>query len=149
MTTLNREISSGQLVPLVFMQSDSAASQTNVALTVAEVRDVAALVDDQNAADSYVLPWDFEVVGVSVRASAARTAGTLTVEPTIGGTAIGATAVLDATNTQSHHTRNLREADRGVAGGRVGCNITTTAAWAPVAADVAVVVWVLLNLEGI
>lgn len=137
------------VVPLVFMQADVAASQTDAALTVAEVRDVAATADDQNAVTSYVIPWDFEVIGVSVRASAARTAGLLDVEPTIGGTALGFQADLNATDTQSAYKRNLRDADRGTAGGRVGCNITTDASWAPVTADVAVVVWVRLFVDGV
>lgn len=147
--TIDQIISKGQLVPLVFMQSDAAASQTNAGLTVAEVRDVAAIADDQNAADGYIMPFDGEIVAISVRSSAARTAGTLTVEAMINAAATALTAVLDATNTQSKATKQPRELDRFVSGDRVAARITTDAAWAPVTADVVVVVWVLLYLEGI
>ncbi|MGQ0669334.1 MAG: hypothetical protein ACT4PO_06640 [Actinomycetota bacterium] len=149
MPQMERIIAKGQLVPLGFMQSDAAASQTNAALTVAEVRDVAALADDQNAADGYVVPWEFEVVGISVRASAARTAGSLTVEAMIAGAATGLTAVLNATDTQSAYKRQGRGSDKGAKGGLVGARITTDATWAPVTADVEVTVWVLVYLEGI
>lgn len=145
---IERIIAKGQLVPLVFMQSDVAAGQTAAALTVAEVRDAAALADDQNAADSYVLPWDFEVVGISVRSSAARTAGSVTVEGAKNGTGVGLSATLDATNTQSHYARQRRGADRGVAGDRVGALISSPS-WTPVTADVVVVVWVIAHLEGV
>lgn len=150
-TQLERVIAKGQLVPLTFMQSDLAASQTNVALTVAEVRDAAATADDRNACDAYVMPWDFEVVAVSVAVATAdaRTAGTATVEPLINGSATGLTAVLNATNTQGAYTAQPRSSDVGVAGGRVGCRVTTDGAWAPATADLAVTVWVLAHLEGI
>lgn len=148
-TQIERVIAKGSLVPFTFMQSDAAASQTNAALTVAEVRDVAASADDQNAADAYVVPWDFEIVGVSVRSSAARTAGTLTVEPLIDGSATGLTSVLNATDTQSAKATQLRGSDFASAGSRIGCRITTDGTWAPVTADVVVTVWAIVHLEGI
>lgn len=148
-STVERVIAKGQLVALTFMQSDAAASQSSATLTVAEVRDAAATADDQNAADGYVIPWDFEVVGVSVRSSAARTAGTLTVDATIDGTATGLQAVLNATNTQSKGSTQPRASDVGSAGSRVGCVITTDASWAPVTADVVVTVWVIAHLDAV
>ncbi|HVQ96128.1 MAG TPA: hypothetical protein VMU51_34225 [Mycobacteriales bacterium] len=150
MPPIDRVIARGQLVPLTFMQSDAANSQTNAALTVAECRDTAATADDQNAADGYTIPWDFEVVAVSVRVAAAdaRTAGTLTVEPLVNGSATGLTTALDATNTQGSKAVQLRGSDTAAAGGKVGARITT-ASWTPVTADVVVTVWVLVYLEGI
>ena len=143
-------IAKGQIIPVVFQQTDVAASQTDAALNVTEVRDAAAAADDFNTCDGIVMPWDFEIVAISVRASTARTAGTLTVEALINTTATGLTAVLDATNTQSKQTRQARGSDRGKAGDLVAARITTTAAWTPIAADIQVVVWVLTeNLEGI
>lgn len=148
-TQIERIIAKGSLLGFNFMQADAAASQSNATLTVAEVRDAAATVDDQNAADGYVIPWEFEVVGISVRSSAARTAGTLTVEAMIDGAATGLTAVLNATDTQSAKGTQVRGSDVGPATGRVGARITTDAAWAPVTADVNVTVWVIVHLEGV
>ena len=147
MTQIDLDISKGQLIPLVFMQSDVAVSQTNAQLTVAEVRDVAAVVDDQNAADGYSMPFAGEVIGISLRSSAARTAGTATVEGMVGTVATGLTAVLDAANTQNKATTQIRGSDRFVAGDVVRARITTDASWAPVTADFAVIVWVLLYLQ--
>jgi hypothetical protein len=146
---IERVIAKGQLIALHFQQADVAASQTNAALTVAEVRDTAATADDQNAVDAYVIPWDFEIIGVSARSSAARSAGTLTVEPLVNATASGMTAALDATTTQSTRTIQNRGADTGVAGDRVACRITTDGTWAPVTADIVVTVWVLVHIEGV
>ena len=150
MTAIDNKIAKGQLTTFVFEQTDVAASQTNATLTIGEVRDTAAGADDQNACDGYVMPWDFEIIGISARASAARSAGTLTLVPTIDGTAVsGLSAVLDGTNTQQHRATAKRETHRGVAGGRIGCQITTDGAWAPVTADIGVVVWVLQYLAGV
>lgn len=142
-------IAKGTLIPLVFMQSDVAASQTNASLTVAEVRDAAATADDQNAADGYVMPWPGEIVGVSVRASAARTAGTLTAEGMVNAGATGLTTVLNATNTQSAYARQARGSDTFAAGDKVGARLTTDGSWAPVTADIVVVVWALVYLDNI
>lgn len=148
-TQMERTIAKGQLVPLTFMQADVAVSQSNATLTVAEVRDVAATTDDQNASEGYVIPWEFEVVGVSVRASAARTAGTLTAEATVDGSGTGLSAALNATTTQSSKSTQPRGSDVGSAGGRVGARLTTDGSWAPITADINVTVWVLVHLEGI
>lgn len=146
---IDNVIGKGQLAPLVFMQSDAAASQSNAALTVAEVRDTAASADDQNAADGYVVPFDGEIVAISVRASAARSNGTLTAEAMIGSTATGLTVALNGTNTQSAYSKQGRGSDTFKAGDKIGARLTTDASWAPVTADIVVVVWVLLALKGI
>lgn len=148
-TQMERIIAKGSATPYRLMQADVAASQAAVVLTVAEVRDVAATADDQNAVAQVVIPFDFEVVAISVSSSTARTAGTCTVEATINGTATGLTAVLNATNTQWASASQIRGSDVGVAGGRVGATITTDSGWLPVTADVVVEVWVIPSLEGI
>lgn len=142
-------IAKGTVVQLTFMQSDVAASQTNAALTVAEVRDTAASADDQNAADGYVMPWAGEVIGISVRASAARSAGTLTVEALIGAAATALTAILNATNTQMKATLQQRGKSTFPANSLIAARITTDGSWAPVTADIVVTVWVLLYLDSI
>lgn len=94
------------------------------------------------------IPFDFEVIGVTVTSNAARTAGTLTADVTIDGTVTGLQAVLDETNTTRHYSRQSRGSDVGVAGSRVGVKLTTSS-WTPTTADIAVTVWVIASLEGI
>ena len=113
-----------------------------------EVRDAAATADDVLAVPGYTLPFDFEIVGVSIRASTARTAGTLTADATIDGTVTGLQAALNATDTTAAYAKQPRESDRGVAGSYVGVKLTT-ASWTPITADIVVTVWVLAYLEGI
>lgn len=149
MTAIERIISKGQLVKLTFAQSDVAASQTAVAMNVIEVRNTGASADDVIAVPGYVMPWDFEIVGISVLASTARTAGSVVVDATIDGTASGLQATLDATNTTSHYATQPRESDRGLAGSYVGVKLTTGAGWTPVTADIVVAVWVIAYLDGI
>lgn len=148
MTAIERIISKGQLIALHFGQADVADSQTAVAMNVTEVRDSAATTDDVLAVPGYTVAFDFEVVGISIRASTARTAGTLTVDATIDGTVTGLQAALNATDTTAAYTRQPRDSDRGVAGSYVGVKLTT-ASWTPIAADVIVTVWVLAYLDGI
>ena len=137
------------MVKLTFGQSDVAASQTAVAMNVLEVRDAAATADDVLAVPGYVIPWDFEIVAISVLASTARTAGSVVVDATIDGTVTGLQATLDATNTTSHYLTQPRESDRGLAGSYVGVKLTTGSGWTPITADVVVAVWVIAYLDGI
>ncbi|HEV7651345.1 MAG TPA: hypothetical protein VGP26_24610 [Actinophytocola sp.] len=142
-TQIERIIAKGQLVPLVFMQDAVAASQTDVQLLVAEVASAAA-----NAVDGYVMPFDGEIVAVTARLSAAATAGTLTVGPTVGGTE-KTDPTLSVTTAQSARDTAPRGAAVFAAGDLVGAEITTDGTWDATTADLAVVVWVLLHLEGI
>lgn len=140
---LERLIAKGQLVPLTFMQDAVAASQTDVQLSVAEVNAGAG-----NAIDGYVMPWEGEIVAITARTSAAATAGTLTIGATVGGTEKTDPAI---TITTAQTGRDL--ANRGTslfsAGDLIGAEITTDGSWDATTADLSVVVWVLLHLEGI
>lgn len=78
------------------------------------------------------------VVGIAVYSNEARTGGTLTVEVTIDGVGTGLTAVLDATNTQTHYNTQAAGLDTFTAGQRIGVKITTDAGWAPTTADITV-----------
>lgn len=149
MPQIDRVISKGQLVHLAFEQADVAASQTAVALATSEVRDSAAGASDQNAAVGYCIPFGYEIVAISVTSSAARTAGTLTVDATIGGTATGLQAVLNATTTNNAYASAPRGSYAGSAGDKVGVKITTASGWTPTTADIAVSVWVIQYLDGI
>lgn len=95
-----------------------------------------------------IMPWDFEIVGISVVSNAARTAGTLTVDATIDGTVTGLQAALDGTNTTRHKNTQVRGSDTGSAGSRVGIKLTTSS-WTPVTADIIATAWVIASLEGI
>ena len=134
---IDQVIAKGQLVALPFVQLNAAANQTDAALSVAEV------------SDGYVMPCAGEVVGITVRSNAARTAGTLTVDAKISGTAISNTAVLNATVTNNARTLQPRGSDTFAAGAYIGAQVTTSSDWTPVTADIAVTVWVLLYLDGV
>jgi len=137
------EISRYQLVPLLFCQDAVAASQSAVAMNTVEAEGVV------QTNTGYELPWPFQIVGISCLSGAARTAGTLTVDATIGGTATGVQAVLGATNTTHHSSYQKRDTDVGAAGAIVGVKLTSDASWAPVTADINVLVFVLVDLLGV
>lgn len=143
-TQIERIIAKGQLVSFVFAQDAVADSQSAVAMNIMETTATTSTLP----VTEYVIPWDFEIVGIAIVSSEARTAGTLTVDATIDGTATGLQAALDATNTTRDTGIQPRGADVGSAGQRIGVKLTT-ASWTPVTGDVAVVVYALVHLEGI
>jgi len=91
------------------------------------------------------------IVGVTVTISAARTAGSLIVEPTITDkdtgtiTATGLTATLDGTNTRSTFSQQDPGTDIFDGGDLIGLRITTSADWAPTTANLDSCVWIILN----
>lgn len=90
----------------------------------------------------FVVPLAGRVAGISIRSNEARTAGSLTVNPVIDGTVnTRISAVLDATNTQSHSMLSFEDTGSFNANSRLGVNITTTGAWDPVTADVVAVLY--------
>jgi hypothetical protein len=135
-------IAKGQLVPLTFTQDNVAASQSAVDMNILEVASAAAL-----ALTTYRVPFPFDVVGITATLSAAATAGTLTVEPEIGGTATGLTlALTTAASGQSIQNRN---ADPSPAGGLVSVRLTTDGSWDGTSSDLVVQVWLLAYLAGV
>lgn len=136
---IERMISKGQLVPLVFSQGAVADAQAAVAMTYADgIADVT----------EFTIPWDYEIVGISITSDTARSTGSITVDATVNGTATGLQAILDGTNTTRKATTQGRGSDVGAAGSRVGVKLTS-ASWTPVTNDIIVVVWVIVSLEGI
>lgn len=134
-----RGASKYQIVPLTLAQDNVAANQTTVQMKILEVAGAV------NNVTGWVLPYSGWVVGISARTSSARTGGTLTADATVNGTATGLQAVIDGTNTQSHYASQQITADDVFSiGDLIGCELTTTAAWAP-AADLAVAVWILID----
>jgi hypothetical protein len=143
MSQLTGETSRGQLVPLVFAQDAVAASQTNVQLNAMEVASAAAL-----AVDGYTMPFPGEIVGVSFTLSAAGTAGVFTIGATVGGTEDADTTLTVGTSAGTY--KRVKRGDaRFVAGDSIGAEITTDGSWDGTTSDLLVVVWVLLNVEGI
>lgn len=140
---IDRTISKGQLVQLTFMQDAVAASQTDVQIPIAEVNAGAA-----NAVDGYVMPFAGEIVALTAITTAAATAGTLTVGPTVGGTEKTALTVTFATQTTRSATC-VRDTVRFNAGDTIGAEITSGGTWDGTGADLGVSVWVLLYLDGI
>lgn len=140
---IDRTISKGQLVRLVFFQDNVAADQTDVQLLVSEVASAAG-----NAVDGFVMPFAGEIVAITGRLSAAATAGTLTIGPTINGTE-KADPTLSVTTGQSPRDLAARGSTPFAAGDLIGAEITTNGAWDGTTADLAVTVWCLVYLEGI
>ena len=143
----------GQLVPLVFTHDQVAASLTDAALKAIDLTWNAGTSDatlEWPGNTDVVMPFEGEVVAVTVASTAARTGGTLTVKPSVNGTAQSQpAATLDATNTQYAYARASRGQVAFKAGDRVGAAVTTDASWAPTTADIIVVVWVLVRLEEV
>lgn len=141
MTSVTRSTSRGQLVPLVFGQDAVAASQTDVQLP-------AAAPEEGSVTTGYEVPFDGEVAAVSWTLSAAGTAGTFTI-----GASINGTEDADTTDTVGTAAAGYLVVPRDKAtfnaSDSIGVEITTDGSWDGTTADLNVVVWVLLYLEGI
>ena len=91
------------------------------------------------------------IVGVTATINAARTAGTLTLEPIITDkddgtiTQSGLTVVIDGTNTRSNFSQQDPGTDIFDAGDILGIYITTTGTWAPTTADLDCCAWVIYS----
>lgn len=131
------------VVPLSFFQDNMAASQTDVQLPVLEVTGAAG-----NVVDGYVMPFAGCIIGISYDTSAAATAGVMTIGPTINGTE-QADPTLSVTTGTNGYDKASREAAPFTAGQRIGAEITTTSVWDATTADLAVNVWVLLEISGV
>ncbi len=140
-TQIERIIAKGQLVPLTFAQDAVAASQSDARLTT----------ETGSAADEYVMPFDYEIIAVAVESSVAAAGDDATVEPVVNGAAgtEPAATLTSAGSDTSAYGSVTRGTVTGVAGDRVGAAVTTTASWSATTADIAVVVWVLVHVEGV
>lgn len=138
---IERIIAKGQLQPYVFGQDALAANQTDVQLPT-------AIGEGSQAVTGYTMPFAGEIVAITADLSAAATAGTLTVGPTIGGT-----EKTDPTLSITTQTTRSDTAPRGTstfaAGDILGAEITTSGTWDATTADLTVVVYVLLYVDGI
>lgn len=118
----------GLLVPYAFSLANATAPQAITALA----RDGA-----NDAARVAATAWrGGHIVGVAVWVENARTAGTLTITPTVNGVAITSfTVVIDGTNVQFHRANQLpgtvtAPVTTFSAKDRLGLSWTTDAAWA-------------------
>lgn len=136
-TRIERIISKGQLVGLEFGQGNVAISQSDVQLV-------------GNQASGYIMPFAGEIVAVTYLLSANKTAGVMTVGPTVGGTEVAALRVTAANAAASGVTTVRRLTSTFAKGAEIGAEITTDASFLPAAsAELTVTVWVILSLEGI
>lgn len=140
---IDRTIAKGQLVPLTFMQDAVAASQTDVQLPIAEVNAGAG-----NGIVGYVAPFAGEIVAISWNLTAAGTTGTFTIGPTVAGTEKTALTQTVGTAASGRGTC-IRDTVKFAAGDEIGAEITTGGTWDGTSADLCVVVWALLYLDGI
>lgn len=140
---IERIIARGQLLGLVFMQDAVAASQSDVQLPISEVNAGAG-----NAITGYIMPFAGEIVALTYLLSAAGTTGAFTIGPTVGGTEKTALQQNVGTNANGRATV-ARGTIPFAAGAEIGAEITTNGSWDGTSSDLAVVVWVLLYLEGL
>jgi hypothetical protein len=111
----------GNLAVYEFSQANCTASQTNV--------DLQRAGDD--AARTGVTAWrDGSVVGLAVWVEGARSAGTLTVSWTIGGTEQTMTCIIDDSPTQFGRSYQLPGVETFDALDVLGVSVTTDATWA-------------------
>lgn len=145
MPQIERIISRGQLVPLMFTHDALAASQTDVQLNIIET----AATTGTLGVTEYITPWDGEIVGISVLLEGtAATAGSLTVGPTVGGTEF-ASLTQTLTTGKEAYAKVKRGSKSFVAGDNIGAEITTDGTWDGTGLDLVCIVWVLLYLDGI
>jgi hypothetical protein len=133
---IERIIAKGQLVALDFGQANVVASQTDVQLV-------------GNQSSGYVMPFAGEIVAVTYCLNANKTAGVLTVGPTVGGTEVTALTVTAANATAIGSKTVKRRTAPFAAGAEIGVELTTDGSLAPVTAELCVTVWVILSIEGI
>ena len=140
---LTKTLGKYQLVPLVFMQDNVAASQTNVQLYTTEVASAAGI-----GVAGYTMPFAGEIVAISYDLSAAATAGTLTIGATIGGTEASDPTLSITTGVTGSDTCNRGKvpfAKNAI----IGAEITSGGTWDGTSSDLVVIVWVVLAITGI
>jgi hypothetical protein len=129
------------LIGLSFAQDAVANGQTAAVLYTTDANNSCSL----NI--YYTMPFAGEIIGVSANLDTAGTAGTLTINPNLSGTAVTDPAVAITTLAYGSDTCR-RGTNPFAANAQVGCKITTSG-WNGTTSDLNVIVWVLLNISGI
>lgn len=141
---IDRTLSKGQIVVAQFLQDDVAANQANVQLGVSQDDDAAS----NQSIDGVIVPFAGEILGISWKLSAAGSAGTLTVGPTINGTEVAA-LTQTITTAASGYARVPRGTAQFAAGAEIGAEITSDGSWNGTSSDLGVWVHYQLTLDGI
>lgn len=129
-------------IPLFFGQDALAASQTNTQLPC-------VMAEASSVVDGFPMMWEYDIVGLDIRVSAAPTVGTLTANPTIGGVAVADSDVVIGVGETQDSKAWRRNRYRGASDGVLGVEIDTSADWDGTAADLLAVLWVLPRLQRV
>lgn len=141
MAVMERITAMGQLVCLVFEEVDVAADQTDAQMKVTD-----ATASPAN--DGYLMPFGGVIVAISCLLTAAASAGSLTVGPTVDDTEKGDLRQTITTQTEKYGVTS-RELIQFAAGDVIGAEITTDASWNGTGSDLSVLVWAIVFAEGI
>lgn len=134
---ITRELAKGQVVVHKFFLANVPASQTDVQLK-----------ESSGQVEGLSLPFDGEILAITADLSAAGSAGTLAVGATIDGTEDTDTTVTFTTQT-ARSLKVPRGKAKFVAGQKLGVEITSSGTWDGTTADLAVCVYVQLDLVGV
>ncbi len=118
----------GSALIVGFGEDDLAASLTDSQL-YRNVQGVATQIP-------VVMSQEGSIIGISVAASATRSAGTATFEVFKNGTGTGLTTVLDGTDTQYASSAQAPSLDTFAAGDLLDIRVTTDGSWAPTTLEV-------------
>lgn len=141
---IERIISRGQLVTYCFEQDAVAASQSAVAIPINEN----GATTGTTASIGFVVPWPGMILGVGVTLSAAGSAGALSVAPTVDTTA-DTDGTVSITTEAAKSTKVARGLIPFAAGAVLGAKLTTDGSWNGTTSDLSVVLYVILDLEGV
>lgn len=139
MTQSMRQLPGATVVPLLFGQTDVAASQSAEALQ-------APLCEAAAAVTGLTMPVAGEILHMTIDTSVAGTDGLATASATINGTADADTAVSLADAAVSNRLAVARGAAPFAAGDVLGVKLTTDGDWDATTADMLVTVYVGLWL---
>ena len=136
---IERVLSTGQLIPLQYSRH-TVTADASIPMPVLETMDPVELV---------TVPFDGNIVGVSVALSTPGTTGQLTITPSVDGVAYAAGTVAATLGPLTASGRVARGQIPVKAGQEVGALIGTSVDWAPLAVDLVATLWLLLRLEEI
>lgn len=121
---------------LTFFQNNVAASQSGVVLDAG-----------LGAISEHVMSLTGHIIAASIFSNDERTAGELSVSPTIDGTELDDELVLDATDTEEATIEIEKSLSSFfLSGQRIGAKITTDSSWAPTTADIIVSIMVQFDM---
>lgn len=109
--------------------------------------DEALIVCGGGSSTEIGVPADCVIKSITVLGNTTRSAGSLSVVPTINGAAVSNGAALDATNTRVH--TKIYEPSAAVLvlkGSRIGAHLTSDGSWAPTTLDLMVLI--VLEITG-